>query len=156
MNTHWVIILVCMTNSWNLIVVRSFLPPLPLEIEESAKIDGCNDLMVFFRIILPLSLSSLAAFTLFFAVMHWNNYFHPMLYLTDSKKWTLQLLIKSMVVDNNTTAAGLNQVGSDKAALPQEPIRYASGVLAMLPILVVYPYLQKYFVKGMMLGAVKG
>lgn len=156
LNSLWSLILGLATSAWNLLVVKSFMESLPLEMEESAHLDGCNDLQTFIKIIIPLSLPSIATFTLFFAVMHWNTYFQALMYLSDSKLWTLQLLIKSIVVDSGTQGAGVPPSGGDNAMLPQEPIRLASVVLCMLPILVVYPYLQKYFVKGVMIGAVKG
>ena len=157
MNTYWALVLGGLTNSWSLIVVRSFMESLPRELEESATIDGCNELMSFIRIVLPLSLPSIAAFTLFFAVGHWNTYLNALIYLSDPKKWTLQVLVKSLVIDSQgvgVAAAGAS-MGDDRI-LPQETIRMASIVLSMAPILLAYPFLQKYFVKGVMLGAVKG
>ncbi|WP_307728944.1 hypothetical protein [Alkalicoccobacillus plakortidis] len=108
---------------------------------------------VFLRIIIPLSMPAIAAFTLFFAVAHWNTYFNALVYLTDSSKWTLQVLVKTLVIDSDSN--GIN-TGGDESVVPQETIRMASIVLSMLPILVVYPFLQKYFAKGVMLGSVKG
>jgi putative aldouronate transport system permease protein len=156
-NSYWSLILSGLTSSWSLIVVRSFMQSLPKELEESANIDGCNELVCFARIILPLSLPSIAAFTLFFAVGHWNTYMNALLYLTDSKKWTLQILVKSLVIDQQGAGiAGAAAAISDDRVVPQETIRLASIVISMAPILMVYPFLQKYFVKGIMLGAVKG
>ena len=156
-NSYWALILGGLTNSWSLIVVRSFLDSLPKELEESATIDGCNELMSFLYVIIPLSLPSIAAFTLFFAVGHWNTYMSALLYLTDPKKWTLQILVKSLVIDQQgVAAAGATAAISDDRVVPQETIRLASIVLSMAPILCVYPFLQKYFVKGIMLGAIKG
>jgi putative aldouronate transport system permease protein len=155
LNSYWALIFPSLTNAWSLIVVKSFLDSLPEELEDAARIDGCNDLMVFIRIIIPLSMPAIAAFTLFFAVAHWNSYFNALMYLTDTKKWTLQLLIKTLIIDsdaNGIAAAGAN----DDKMIPQETIRMAAVVLAMLPILVVYPFLQKHFTKGVMLGSVKG
>jgi putative aldouronate transport system permease protein len=154
-NSHWALILSTLTNAWSILVIKSFLETLPPELEEAAKIDGSNDLGVFFRIVVPLSMPSIAAFTLFFAVAHWNTYFNALVYLTDSKKWTLQLLVKSLVIDSDSNGVGAAGA-SDEAVVPQEMIRMATIVLSMLPILVVYPFLQKYFVKGVMLGSVKG
>lgn len=158
LNSLWSLILGSATSAWNLIVVKSFMDALPPEMEESAHLDGCNELQTFIKIIIPLSMPSIATFTLFFAVMHWNTYFNALMYLSDSKKWTLQLLIKSIVVDSGTqgVGGGMSAGSGETSMLPQEPIRLASVVLCMLPILVVYPYLQKYFVKGVMIGAVKG
>ncbi len=156
-NSLWALILFTLTNAWSLIVVKSFMDSLPPELEDAARIDGCTDIGVFFRIIIPLSKPAIAAFTLFFAVAHWNTYFNALIFLTDSSKWTLQLLVKTLVIDSSSTGVGqAGTIGSDEALLPQETIRMASIVLAILPILVVYPFLQKYFAKGVMLGSVKG
>ncbi|GIN07880.1 MULTISPECIES: carbohydrate ABC transporter permease [Shouchella] len=152
-NSYWALILMALTNGWSIIVIKSFMDSLPPELEEAAKIDGANDLGVFLRIIIPLSMPAIAAFTLFFAVAHWNTYFNALVYLTDSSKWTLQVLVKTLVIDSDSN--GIN-TGGDESVVPQETIRMASIVLSMLPILVVYPFLQKYFAKGVMLGSVKG
>jgi len=122
--------------------------------EESARIDGCNDLQVFFRIILPLSMPVIATFTLFFMVRHWNTYFNALIYISDTKKWTLQLMVKQLVIDSD--ASGIGQTLGGDLAPPQETMRMASVVLSMLPIMCVYPFLQKHFAKGVMLGSIKG
>lgn len=154
-NSYWSLILSSLTNAWSLIIIKSFLESLPSELEDAAQIDGCSDLGVFWRIVIPLSMPAIATFTLFFAVAHWNTYFNALIYLTDSNKWTLQVLVKTLVIDSNSSAAA-GAGASDEAVMPQETIRMASIVLSMLPILVVYPFLQKHFAKGVMLGSVKG
>lgn len=154
-NSLWALIWPGLTNAWSLIVVKSFMDSLPAELEESAKMDGCTELGVFFRIIIPLSKPAIAAFTLFFAVGHWNTYFNAVIYLTDHTKWTLQVLVKSLVMD----AGAMGSAGEPVTAegdVPLETIRMAAIVLAIAPILVVYPFLQKYFAQGVMLGSVKG
>ncbi|WP_274649519.1 carbohydrate ABC transporter permease [Paenibacillus humicola] len=155
MNSLWALILPVLTNSWSLIVAKSFIDALPDELEDSAKIDGCTEIGTFFRIILPLSKASIATLTLFFAVGHWNTYFSALIYLTDSGKSTLQLYVKSILVDASTSGAGTT--GSvDMLNLPSETVRMATVVLAMLPIMAVYPFVQRYFIKGVMLGSIKG
>jgi putative aldouronate transport system permease protein len=154
LNSHWSLILSGLTNAWSLIVIKGFLDSLPPELEDAARIDGCSDIGVFWRIVIPLSMPAIAAFVLFFAVSYWNTYFNALVYLSDAKKWTLQVLVKSLVIDSDASGAG--SVGSDDRVLPQETIRMASIVLAMVPILVIYPFLQKHFAKGVMLGSVKG
>ncbi|MBD2848555.1 carbohydrate ABC transporter permease [Paenibacillus sp. IB182496] len=154
LNSYWALIWPVLTNAWSLIIIKSFLESLPSELEDAARIDGCSDLAVFLRIVIPLSMPAIAAFTLFFAVTHWNTYFNALIYLSDSKKWTLQVLVKTLVID--TDIAGMAGAGGDEKSVPQETIRMASIVLAMAPILVVYPFLQKHFAKGVMLGSVKG
>lgn len=150
-NSRWALILPVLTNAWSLIVAKSFIESIPGEIEESARIDGCNDIQIFLKMIIPLSKASIATLTLFFAVSHWNTYFNALIYLTDSKKRTLQVYVKSLLIDASTTG-----VGVDVMNMPSETVRMATVILAMLPILIVYPFLQKYFVKGAMIGAVKG
>ncbi|GAB2536494.1 carbohydrate ABC transporter permease [Gracilibacillus alcaliphilus] len=157
LNSLWALILPNLTNAWSLIVVKSFIDNLPTELEEAAIIDGCNELGVFLKVILPLSMPVIAAFTLFFAVAHWNQYFQALVYLTDSEKWTLQVLVKSLVIDSEAIgAASSGAVSDDSTQPPSETIRMASIVLSMLPILIVYPFLQKHFAKGVMLGSIKG
>ncbi len=153
MNNKWSVILVMISSAWDIIVVRSFLENLPVEMEEAAMVDGYNDIQIFFKIVLPLSLPCLASFLLIFGVQYWNVYFNSMLYLADPGEWTLQVLVKSMIVDSSSDAAGF---AGDERFIPQETIRYASVILSVFPILLVYPFLQKYFVSGLMVGAVKG
>jgi len=154
LNSLWSLILSGITNAWSLIIIKSFLESLPSELEDAARIDGCSDISVFWRIVIPLSMPAIAAFTLFFSVAYWNIYFNALIYLTDSSKWTLQVLVKSLVIDSDSS--GGSDLSGDGAVLPQETIRMASIVLAMVPILLIYPFLQKHFAKGVMLGSVKG
>ncbi|WP_248926970.1 carbohydrate ABC transporter permease [Paenibacillus hamazuiensis] len=156
LNSYWSLIWPSLTSAWSLIVIKSFLESLPAELEDSARIDGCSDIGVFLRIVIPLSMPAIAAFTLFFAVSYWNTYFNALIYLTDSKKWTLQVLVKTLVIDSDSTGVGQAGSGGDDRLVPQETIRMASIMLAMAPILAVYPFLQKHFAKGVMLGSIKG
>lgn len=155
MNTYWAVILPAATNSWSVIVARSFLDSIPSELEDSGKIDGCSDITIFIRIIIPLSMAAIATLGLFFAVSHWNVYVKPLMYLTDSAKRTLQVYVAALLVDTQGVGNAA-AVGQDEFLLPSETIQMATVVLAMLPIMVVYPFLQKYFMKGVMLGSVKG
>jgi putative aldouronate transport system permease protein len=154
LNSHWALIWSAMISSFNVIVVKSFFDSLPSELEDSARIDGCNEIGVFLRIAVPLSMPAIAAFTLFFAVAHWNTYFNALIYLSDAKKWTLQVLVKNLIMDAN--ANSVDGVRPEDITLPVESIRLASVVIAILPILIIYPFLQKHFAKGVMLGSVKG
>jgi putative aldouronate transport system permease protein len=156
LNSYWSLIWPTLTSAWSLLVIKSFLESHPPELEESARIDGCTEIGVFLRIIIPLSMPAIAAFMLFFAVSHWNTYFNALIYISDSKKWTLQVLIKSLVIDSDSTGVGQAGAGGDDRIVPQETIRMAAIMLAMAPILLVYPFLQKHFAKGVMLGSVKG
>jgi putative aldouronate transport system permease protein len=154
LNSLWSLILPTLTTAWDIVVVRSFFLSIPTTLEEAARIDGCSDLSVFFRVVLPLSMPVIATFTLFFAVRHWNVYFHALIYLTSTSKWTLQLLVKQLVIDSDTVGVA-QSLGSDTAP-PNETLRMASVVLSMLPIMCIYPFLQKHFAKGVMIGSVKG
>ena len=153
LNNHWSLILSGLISSWNVVIARNFIQGIPGELEEAAKIDGCSYFGTFFHIILPLSTASLATLTLFIAVGNWNQYTKPLLYLNDYKLHTLQVYLKSLLVDSDTM--GMNAVDSDRV-LPSESIRMATVVLAMFPIMCVYPFVQRYFVKGVMVGSVKG
>ncbi|WP_315899177.1 carbohydrate ABC transporter permease [Paenibacillus cremeus] len=156
LNSYWALIWPALTNAWSLIVVKSFLESLPAELEESARMDGCSDIGVFLRIVIPLSMPAIAAFTLFFAVSHWNTYFNALIYISDTRKWTLQVLVKTLIIDSQSNGVGSQTVASDGGNAPLETIRMASIVLAVAPILVIYPFLQKHFAKGVMLGSIKG
>ncbi|MDF2668596.1 MAG: transporter permease subunit [Paenibacillus sp.] len=155
----WALILPGLTSAWTIFVMKSFFQSLPDSLEDAAQIDGCNDLMTWWRIILPLSLPMIAAFSLFFAVGQWNLYFAGVIYIQSADKWPLQVLLNQLIIQNQTqTVADLSSMAMDpnSAQLPPETIKMAALVLVMLPILVVYPFLQKYFTKGVLLGSVKG
>lgn len=159
LNNWWSLILPAATNAWSLLVMRSFFRTIPPELEESAKLDGATDIGVFRRIVLPLSKAPLAAFTLFFAVGFWNTYFNAILYLTDSVKWPLQVILQQIVlasvVDQFLGSKGAIQA-SLMNAVPSETIKMATIVITMAPILLAYPFLQKHFAKGVLIGSVKG
>ena len=153
LNSYWSLILPAVMVSWNVIIAKSFLEGIPGELEEAAKIDGCSYFGVFFKIIMPLATASIATLTLFIAVGQWNQYVKPLLYINDFQKRTIQVYIKSLLVDSTT---GVGNSGDGSNVLPSETVRLATVVLAMLPIMMVYPFVQKYFVKGVMIGSVKG
>lgn len=152
-NTYWALILPALLIPYNVIVAKSFLQGIPGELEEAAQIDGCSWFGIFFRITLPLAAASIATLTLFIAVNQWNQYIKPLMYMTDYNMRTLQVYIKSLLVDSSTGGTG---VGDGNMVMPSETVRMATVVLSMLPIMCVYPFVQKYFVKGVMIGSVKG
>jgi putative aldouronate transport system permease protein len=154
-NSLWALILPTAISSFNLIVIRQFFLSIPCELNEAALIDGANELRTFWSIILPLSKPSLAAFALFYAVLHWNKYFDGILYLSDPAKWPIQIVLRQIVIVNETTAALGQEVMLENPA-PPVTIQMAAILLATVPILIVYPFLQKHFTKGVMLGSVKG
>lgn len=153
-NSIWSLILPVLTSGWYVLLMKSFFDSIPASLEESAKIDGCNDISVWFRIILPLSLPSLAAFGLFYAVAYWNTFFTAVLYINDFDKWPLQLLLQNMLIDSNTSLGVSMEVASENQ-MPSETLKMAAVIIATVPILLVYPFLQKHFAKGVMLGSIK-
>jgi putative aldouronate transport system permease protein len=158
LDSLWAVILVASANAWTILVMKSFFQNIPSELEESARIDGCSELGVFFRIVLPLSKPMLAAFGLFTAVGYWNTYFNAIIYITDPEKWPLQVFLKQIVISSNIgefLSTGLQQV-QEKVPVPTEVLQMATVVVVTLPVLIVYPFLQKHFAKGVMIGSVKG
>ena len=151
----WALILPAAINPFNLIVMRQFFLNIPEELHEAAIIDGANHLQIFWRIILPLSKPALAAISLFYAVVHWNNYFAAILYINDPAKWPLQVVLRQIVIVNEPNAALRGGQQMIENPPPPETVQMAAILLATLPILFVYPFLQRYFVKGVMLGSVK-
>lgn len=139
----------------SLIVFISFFRSLPKELEEAAKIDGCNDFGIFIKIVLPTSTALLATFTLLFAVGNWNAWFNYILYINDSTKWPVQVILRTMLSTSNSAIGDSLMMGEDYVP-PQDVVRYCTIVIATAPILAVYPFLQKYFTKGIMIGSVKG
>ena len=156
-NTFWSVLLPGAISAYNMMIVKNFFQGIPQELEESAAIDGCTDLSVLWKIVLPLSLPVLATFGLFYAVGHWNAYFGAMIYMTGAKeKWPLQVLLRELIIMSNGTAGDLNNMDADFVQPPEQSIKMAVIVVSTVPIMCVYPFLQKYFVKGVMVGALKG
>lgn len=153
LNSYWALILPAAINPFSLIIIKNFFQELPAELEESAKMDGATEVGILWRILLPLSKPVLATFALFYAVGIWNDFMSPLLYLSDNSKWTLQMYLRQV-----TAAADLLGTGNvDPNYIPPEQgIKFAVIVVATLPILFFYPFLQKHFAKGMLIGSVKG
>lgn len=149
-DTYSALILPGAISAYNMLIVRNFFIELPRELEEAASIDGCSDIGIFVKIALPLSMPCLATFGLFYAVGHWNNYFGALLYLDDQKKYPFQLVLRNIVMQSQDTSSNADQ------ELPSDTLKMASIVIGTVPILCVYPFLQKHFAAGVMVGAVKG
>ena len=149
-DTYSALILPGAISAYNMLIVRNFFIELPRELEEAASIDGCSDIGIFVKIALPLSMPCLATFGLFYAVGHWNDYFGALLYLDDQKKYPFQLVLRNIVMQSEDTSANADQ------ELPSDTLKMASIVIGTVPILCVYPFLQKHFAAGVMVGAVKG
>lgn len=156
LDTRWAVILPGLVVTYNLIVMRTSFASIPESLEESAKLDGANDVLILFKIVLPLSKSTLAVMVLFYGVSHWNAWFNAMLYLpTRRDLYPLQLLLREILINSSTDSMMMDTTVGKGASL-EEVIKYATVMVATLPILAIYPFLQKYFVKGVMVGAVKG
>ncbi len=151
-DTRWSIVLPGAINVFNMVIMRTAMQSIDASMEESAQLDGASQFTILFKIMLPLTKATIAVLVLYYGVAHWNSWFNAMLYLQDSTKHPLQLYLRQVLMLNETSAT---QDATDSPMLG-ESIRYANIVVATVPILLLYPFLQKYFVKGMMVGAVKG
>lgn len=152
LDSIWAILCPGAVSTYNMILMRTFFQSIPDSLTEAAELDGCSDFGILFKIVLPLSMASLMTIGMFYAVAHWNGYFNAMLYLSTPEKFPLQIILRqvvleSQIVENSSSAADSNMA---------EGIKYATIVVAMVPMLCVYPFVQRYFVKGVMVGSVKG
>ena len=153
-NSYASLILPVMVNAFNVIVMRAFFQELPRELFESAAIDGASSATILFRIVLPLSKAVLAVIGLFYAVAYWNAFFNALLYIQSTDKWPMALVLRTFVV--NQTTIGGDQLGASEVLPPQLSLQMAILVIAIVPILIVYPFIQRHFAKGVLIGAVKG
>ncbi|RKN70072.1 carbohydrate ABC transporter permease [Paenibacillus ginsengarvi] len=153
-NSLWALMIPNAISAFNLIILKNFFQQIPDGLQESAKIDGANDMRILLRIVLPLSAPALATFALFYAVGHWNSYFNAIIYLNDSDKWPIQVMLRQIVILAQSGFADSSSL--EDAILPAETVKMAVITFATAPILMVYPFLQKHFAKGVLLGSVKG
>lgn len=157
-NTRWAMIVPGALAVWNVIITRTFLSSnIPEEIYEAAELDGSSDMSTFFRIVLPLSGTIIAVNALFYAVGHWNSYFNAMLYLRNAKMFPLQIVLRNILIKNQLEAGMLSDVRelAQKEAI-RTLLKYSLIVVASVPVMMIYPFVQKFFVKGVMIGSVKG
>jgi putative aldouronate transport system permease protein len=155
-NSRFAVILTGLVSTWNLIVMRTSFNTIPLSLEESARMDGASPFRIFRSIYLPLSKATLATITLFYGVGHWNNWFSPMIFLRDRKKYPLQLIMREILIANDMSSmTNITALGSYTTDMYQVLIKYSVVVIATVPILCIYPFLQKYFIKGVMIGSIK-
>ena len=155
-NTRLALILPVAINTWNLIVMRTSMAQVPDSLEEAAKIDGANDFVILFRVILPVIKSTLAVMVLFYAVQHWNSWFNAMIFLQDRSKYPLQLFLREILLSGSMSDIAAGSTGEDvNNVLTMNMLKYCTIVVSTLPILCIYPFLQKYFAKGVMIGSVK-
>lgn len=155
LDSLWALMIPGAISTWNLIIIKNFFQGIPAELEEAAKIDGAGDLRVLLQIVLPLSKPMLATFALFYAVGYWNSYTSALLYINDMKKWTLQIMLRQIIMLSNGAIDG-SEFDETATRPPSESIQMAVIVFGTLPILCVYPFLQKHFTKGVLVGAIKG
>ncbi|NRF91978.1 carbohydrate ABC transporter permease [Paenibacillus frigoriresistens] len=153
-DSFWSMILPSAISTWNLIIMRTFFLGLPKELEESGKLDGLTEIGIFTRIVLPLSTASLATIGLFYAVGIWNNFYSALLYLRNDQLYPLQVVLRNIVMASQMVLNGGSNVGDNQVL--DEPLKYATIIVSTVPILLIYPFLQKYFVKGALIGSVKG
>ena len=156
-NTYWSVLLPGAISAYNMMIVKNFFQGIPQELEESASMDGCTDVGILWKIVLPLSLPVLATFGLFYAVGHWNSYFGAMIYMPGAReKWPLQVLLREIIILSNATVADSSALDPEFVQPPEQSVKMAVIVVSTVPIMCIYPFLQKYFVKGVMVGALKG
>ncbi|MEU2021622.1 carbohydrate ABC transporter permease [Streptomyces sp. NPDC016469] len=151
-DTYAALVMPTLVSAFNLVVLRSFFMNLPEELYDAAKVDGAGDFRILVRIVLPLSKAVLAVISLFYAVTYWNAFFNSLLYLNDSDKWPLPMVLRTYVLQGQS----LDAASAGEVLAPQQAVQMAVLVIAVVPILCVYPFLQRYFTKGVLTGAVKG
>lgn len=154
-NTLWAVMLPTAISAFNLIVMRSFFMQIPTELIESSRIDGCSELRLLWSIILPLSKPVLATVGIFYAVTNWNTYKNALYYINDRSLYPLQIKLREMLITDDITSTG-NEIFSDLAAASPQGIQMTVIVVATVPIVMIYPFLQKYFIQGMLIGSLKG
>jgi putative aldouronate transport system permease protein len=158
MGSIWAVILTGLINSWYVFLMRNFFAEVPDSLEESARMDGAQDLRILFQIYLPLSLPAIATIGLFYAVSLWNSWFYPGIFLTSKTQWPLQVVLRELVYSLDIAVMGMAE-GTGTTLLkfvPKEGVKSAAIIVSALPIIIVYPFVQKYFVKGLLIGAIKG
>lgn len=151
MNSLWAMILPTAVNTYNLIILRNFFSEIPAELEEAALLDGCTEIGVLFRVVLPVSKPAITTVALFYAVDHWNDFFSAIMYINEKTVWPLQLFLRSMLFESDAAYSS-----TESLFLLGQPMKMAAVMLAILPIVCAYPLIQRYFTKGIMTGAVKG
>lgn len=163
LNTVWALVIPGAVSVYNVVVTRTFFQStIPREMEEAAIVDGCSDLRLFMQIVLPLSTPIIAVMALFYGVGHWNSFFSALIYLSDRSMYPLQMILREILILQDMSSNTVNNVTSEMANMLYskqqlaQVIKYGVMIVSSLPVIIVYPFLQKYFVKGMMVGSIKG
>ncbi|NOU69697.1 ABC transporter permease subunit [Paenibacillus sp. LMG 31461] len=155
LDSYWAIVLPAATSAFNVLVIRSFFQSLPESLDEAARIDGAGEFRILFSVVIPLSKPIIATFTLFFMVQYWNEFFSAVIYINDTNRWPIQPLLRQMVAISASNISPDAAIDAQLAVNLGPNVQNAAILLAMLPIVAVYPFLQKYFAKGAMLGSIK-
>lgn len=155
-DTMWSVVLPPAISTYNMIIMRTYFEGFPEELEDAARIDGCSPLSTLWRIILPVSAPIVLTISLYYAVFHWNSYFHPMLYLQTKNKYPLQVFLQQILISGETAFANASSSIDSSQLLVSDSVKYATIIVAVLPIILVYPFMQKHFTKGALAGSVKG
>ncbi|RTE10853.1 carbohydrate ABC transporter permease [Paenibacillus whitsoniae] len=156
-NTFWVMVIPGAISVWNLIIARTyFQTSLPEELWEAAVMDGCSNFQYFFKVVLPLSQAIIAVLVLFYAVGHWNEFFNGLIYLKDRSRYPLQLILRDILIQTQISQDQVQNENANKLAEAANLMKYGIIIVSSLPVLILYPFIQKYFVKGVMVGAIKG
>lgn len=155
-DTYWALVLPALINPFNMVIIKKFFTGLPVELDEASYMDGANDLQIFTRVALPLSKPVIASISLFYGVGFWNDYFNSMIYLQTAEKFPIQIQLRSIILLSSTFSDAMMDFYDMNGAPPDKAVKMACTVIATVPILCIYPFVQKYFTKGVMVGAVKG
>lgn len=159
-NTRWAFILPWAMSAYNMIIMRTFFMGIPDALEEAALLDGASDLQIFYKVYIPLSTAVIAVIAMYYGVGWWNSWYQSLILQPDNKLWPMQMILRETLISNQSVSAQSGQAMDvtmmAEEAYTRELVKYCTVVVATVPILVIYPFLQKYFVKGVMLGAVKG
>ena len=165
-NSIWALVIPGAISVWNLIVLRTFFQAQPVELEESAYLDGAGDLRILWSVVLPVSKAAIATIALFYLVEHWNSWFPAVIYLKEGRRYPLQVILREIVIEGQFTEelvqkgmmaeAGSKEIAGPDAYVSVEKLKYATLFTARIPMLLVYPFIQRYFVKGVMIGSLKG
>lgn len=156
-NTRWAMVIPPAISTYNLIVMRTYFQTnIPVELQEAASLDGCSDIRFFVKIVFPLSTPIIAVMVLFYSVGHWNAFFNALIYLRNEKLYPLQLILRDILLQNSLENMSMETFGMKEKVMLGESIKYGVVIVASVPVLILYPFVQRYFVKGIMVGAIKG
>ena len=155
-DTWWAFLLPYLLSSYNLIIMRTFFMGIPDSLEEAALLDGANELQIFVHVIIPLSTAVIAVIAMYYGVGYWNAWYQSMMFQRNKQLWPLQMFLREVLIVQNETSQATDVTTMSAEAFDRELVKYCIIVISTVPILVIYPFLQRYFVKGVMIGAIKG